>query len=147
MHDEATSKSDAASAEAEEALSRAAREAVRQPADPRLEKSFARLGLFTDEETPAAPPRPGEPVPDPGRGPAPAPAPARPAPVVPTVGSISPAVDLDPLRADVSALQAAVSAVQASADRLESRLGTVTWLAMALLVAVGLLAVVVLVRG
>jgi hypothetical protein len=143
MHDEATSKSDAASAEAEEALSRAAREAVRQPADPRLEKSFARLGLFTDEETPAAPPRPGEPVPDPGRGPAP----ARPAPVVPAVGSISPAVDLDPLRADVSALQAAVSAVQASADRLESRLGTITWLAVALLVAVGLLAVVVLVRG
>jgi hypothetical protein len=37
-------------------LSRIAREAVRQPADPRLDKQLARMGL-ADEPVPAAPPR------------------------------------------------------------------------------------------
>lgn len=36
-------------------LSRAAREAVRQPPDPRLEKQFAYLGLWGESETTAAP--------------------------------------------------------------------------------------------
>jgi len=35
-------------------LSRAAREAVRQPPDPRLEASFAKLGLWSDPDAPAA---------------------------------------------------------------------------------------------
>lgn len=34
-------------------LSRAAREAVRQPPDPRLEASFAKLGLWSDPNAPA----------------------------------------------------------------------------------------------
>lgn len=41
--------------EAEAELSRAARQAVRQPPDPRIEKSFAHLGLGLDAE-PARPP-------------------------------------------------------------------------------------------
>jgi hypothetical protein len=36
-------------------LSRAAREAVRQPPDPRLEASFAKLGLWSDPNAPADP--------------------------------------------------------------------------------------------
>lgn len=44
--------------EASADLSRAAREAVRQPADPRLEKQFAYLGLWGEPE----PPSPAAPV-------------------------------------------------------------------------------------
>jgi hypothetical protein len=46
-------------------LSRAAREAVRQPPDPRLEKQFAYLGLWGEPEaaTPGAGPSPGSAAP------------------------------------------------------------------------------------
>lgn len=44
----------AADDEAAAELSRAAREAVRQPPDPRLEASFAKLGLWSDPHAPAA---------------------------------------------------------------------------------------------
>jgi len=46
--------------ETSEALSRAAREAVRQPPDPRLERSFAHLGTGADAP-PATPARPARP--------------------------------------------------------------------------------------
>jgi hypothetical protein len=133
MQDEETAKRDP---EAEEALSRAAREAVRQPADPRLERSFARLGLFTDDDAPpAAPPRPGEPVPEPG--------PIRPTPAAaappPMVGSVAPAVDLEPLRVDVASLEATVR-------RLEGRLAMITNLLIAVLVGLAALALVVLIQ-
>ena len=39
-------------------LSRAAREAVRQPADPRIDRQLARMGLAADDAAEAAVPRP-----------------------------------------------------------------------------------------
>lgn len=58
---EATPPDDQASAE----LSRAAREAVRQPPDPRLEKQFAYLGLWGESEaaSPGAGSSPGSAAP------------------------------------------------------------------------------------
>src|SRR5687767_13236837 len=86
-----------------EALSRAAREAVRQPADPRLEQSFARLGLFADEEPARARlPRAARPAPtvvDP-------PAPAQP--------------DLEPLRLEIAGWRS-------TAEDLGRRLEIITW--------------------
>ena len=51
-------KADQPHAPTEAELSRIAREAVRQPADPRLDKQLERLGLT---ETPAAPSSPAKP--------------------------------------------------------------------------------------
>ena len=39
-------------------LSRAAREAVRQPADPRIDRQLARMGLADDEDPPKTAPGP-----------------------------------------------------------------------------------------
>jgi hypothetical protein len=123
MHDPEGTKTDTATADDEqaEALSRAARQAVRQPADPRLEKSFAKLGLFSDDETPA--------VTAVSPAPAPEPAPA----------ASSPGLDLDPLRAEIAALRAAT-------EQAERRLTIVMYAVMGALVALGLLIVVVLAR-
>jgi hypothetical protein len=52
-------KADPTPAPTEAELSRFAREAVRQPADPRLDRELARLGL-TDPSQPAEP-QPGQP--------------------------------------------------------------------------------------
>jgi hypothetical protein len=64
--DAAPSPADPAAEEAARAaqLSRAAREAVRQPADPRIDRQLARMGLApSDGEPPEAPQ-----APSPGRG-------------------------------------------------------------------------------
>jgi hypothetical protein len=50
-------KADPATAPTDAELSRIAREAVRQPADPRLDKQLERMGL-TDAPAPATPPAP-----------------------------------------------------------------------------------------
>ena len=110
----------AAEAEQAERLSRAAREAVRQPADPRLEKSFGHLGLFGDEDQP------------------PAGAAARTAPAASVVPAPPAPVDLEPLRADLLALRLAV-------NRLDRRLGTVLGFLAILAVVTAILAVIVLV--
>ena len=104
-----------------EALSRAAREAVRQPPDPRLEQSFARLGLFGDEDAPG-PRRPRA---------------ARPGP---TVVDPPPAADLEPLRREIAGWRT-------TAEDLSRRLAIITWILVALTVTIGLLAVVLIARG
>jgi hypothetical protein len=131
MHDEDGPKtaSPAGDDEQAEALSRAAREAVRQPADPRLERSFAKLGLFSDDDNPTAttdPARPGTP-------PQPPPSPAA------TVGSAATSVDLEPLHVQLATLQA-------TTERLERRVGTATTLLIGLAVAIAVLIVLAVVR-
>jgi len=127
-----------------EALSRAAREAVRQPADPRLEKSFAHLGLVPDPEPKTAPKRtrtrrPAAVAPvaeaEPVTAAAPAETVAPPAPAAP-----APAVDLQPL-AD------AIAALTRTTDEIQRRLQVLTWLVAGVLVAVAIVAVILLVRG
>jgi hypothetical protein len=117
-----------------EALSRAARDAVRQPADPRLEKSFAKLGLFGDEEVGA------EVTP---RSEAAADHPQRQSPVVGTAEAVTApppaALDLSPVVAQLATLEAAT-------ERLERRMGMATSLLIGLSVVVGVLAVLLLVR-
>jgi hypothetical protein len=107
-----------------EALSRAAREAVRQPADPRLERSFAKLGLSSDDHSPTA-------TTDPARA-ASAPSPAA------IVGSAT-SVDLEPLRVQLAGLQA-------TTERLDRRMGTAIGLLIGLALGLGVLIVLVLVR-
>jgi hypothetical protein len=122
------SQDDATRADAEELerLSRAARDVIHQPADPRLEKAFGHLGLFPDAD-PAAPPA------------------ERPSRAVVT-GEAQPAVppaqpvDLEPLRADMVSLRASV-------ERLDRRIGTVIGLLAVLAVVVGMVAVLVLIRA
>jgi hypothetical protein len=95
-------------------LSEAAREAVRQPADPRIDAHLAHLGL-TDEPAPRRSTRAATTEPEP-------------APATPAVPDLSPEVER--LRATVDALGATVAA-------LERRARLLTWA----LVAVLLLAV------
>jgi len=124
MHDEQDvplAATGTAEDESSEALSRAAREAVRQPADPRLEESFARLGLFNDEEG-NAPKR------------------ARVGRAGPTVVDAPPAPDLEPLRREIAGWRT-------TAEDLSRRLAIITWILLALTVTIGLLAVVLIVRG
>ena len=125
-----------------EALSRAAREAVRQPADPRLEKSFAHLGLVPDPEPNAAPKRTRT-----RRPPAvaaiadvaPVAAVDPPEPVAPPA-SVSPSVDLQPL-------VDAIATLSRTTDEIRRRLDVLTRLLVGLLVAVALVVVLLLVRG
>jgi hypothetical protein len=122
-------------AESSEALSRAAREAVRQPADPRLERSFARLGLFTEDEV--AVPRPGEPVHPvtPDRAPAAAPSgPGRPA-----VASPVPSGAAAPAPAEFEALQAEVDQLEVAVRQLSRQLTVVTALLVATVLGVAVL--------
>jgi hypothetical protein len=141
MKDEdAPTRDTASDPEQAEALSRAARDAVRQPADPRLEASFARLGLFGEETE--RPPRPGEPVPaDPTPNlPPGVPAPASsPRPPTIQIGAAAPAIDLDPLRAQLAVLQA-------TTERLERSFSRATALLAALLAVVAVLVILVLLR-
>jgi len=95
--------------EQSQALSRAARDAVRQPADPRIEKSFAHLGIVSE----AAPDTPGP----------------------------------DASAFDQAPLLEAIATWLRSTDDLRRRLDVVTWLLAGLTVLIGLLAVVLIVRG
>lgn len=134
MKDEdATPRDPAADPEQAEALSRAAREAVRQPADPRLERSFAKLGLFTDDtptEAGTQPPSASPPSPSTS---------ATATPVAAVVGAAAPAVDLDPLRAQLATLQA-------TTERVDRRLATMTILLIIVALGVAIVALLVLVR-
>ena len=129
-----------------EALSRAAREAVRQPADPRLEKSFAHLGLVPDPEPKPAPKRQRTRRATPAAADADAAGPVPPAaPVVPVapsepVASPVPAVDLQPL-------VAAVAALARTTEDIRRRLDVLTWMLAGVLVALGAVALFLLVRG
>ena len=102
-------------------LSRAAREAVRQPPDPRLEKSFAKLGLWSEAPSDAATDAPAR------HGDSPSP----PSPAAPGHEDLRTA--LSEVKTAVEDLRAAVDVV-ASRTELATRLGYV---------AVGLLAVIV----
>jgi hypothetical protein len=131
-----------------EALSRAAREAVRQPADPRLEKSFAHLGLVPDPEPKTAVKRtrtrraaPVEPLPEAEPVPTVTPAerPATPEPVAPSAPAARPA--------DVQSLVEAISTLTRSTDDIRRRLEILTWMLAGVLVGVALVALILLVRG
>src|SRR5690606_38537704 len=97
------------------------REAVRQPPDPRLEKSFAKLGLWSEapsDEAADAPARHGD-------------APSPPSPAAP---------DHEDLRSSLSEVRAAVEELRASVDATSSRAELATRLRY---ISVGLLAVIV----
>jgi hypothetical protein len=118
-------------------LSRAARDVVHQPADPRLEKAFGHLGLFPDPP-PDDVPSPAEPAPPerPARPARPAIVPGAAAPAAP------PAVDFD-----VEALRGEVAALAAAVRGLDRRLGTVIGLLSLAVVGLGIVAVLVIVQG
>ncbi len=122
-----------------EALSKAAREAVRQPADPRLEKSFAHLGLVPDPEPRTAPKRART------RKPAAVPAVVDVEPVV----APAPAEPVPPPAAAVGPepLADAVTNLARSTDQIRRRLEILTWMLAGVLVLMVLLAVLLLVRG
>lgn len=131
-----------------EALSRAAREAVRQPADPRLEKSFAHLGLVPDPEPKAAPKRtrtrrPTAVAPVVDAEPDTAVAPPERAvagePLPPPVPAARP-VDLQPL-------VDAIATLSRTTDEIRRRLDMLTWMLAGVLIAVALVAVILLVRS
>jgi hypothetical protein len=114
-------KQDHADDEQSAELSRAAREAVRQPPDPRLEKSFAKLGLWSEAPSDAAPDAPAR------HGDAPSP----PSPAAP---------DHEDLRSALSDVRSAVEELRAAVDAVGSRVELATRLGY---VAVGLLALIV----
>lgn len=102
-------------------LSRAAREAVRQPADPRIDRQLARMGLATDE---APPPEDGARVP----------------------ARVVRAEDLARLEDELADAQEAAADAQARVGRVDRRLRQLTWAVAIEGIAVALLAVLLLVR-
>jgi hypothetical protein len=102
-------------------LSRAAREAVRQPADPRIDRQLARMGLATDEA----------PTPEDG-----ARVPAR----------VVRAEDLARLEDELAEAREAAADAQARLGRADRRLQQLTWAVTIEGIAVALLAVLLLVR-
>lgn len=122
-------------AEQAERLSRAARDVVHQPADPRLEKAFGHLGLFPDPPPDEVPPPGAPPVPDSPVAPRTVPD----GPVTPIFVPSDAPVDVEPLRVELASLRAAV-------ERLDRRIGTVIGMLALLAVVVGVLAVIVFVR-
>lgn len=116
---------DAVAAEVEAAarLSRAARDAVRQPPDPRLEASFAKLGLWSDPDAPAATEEPAK-----ARGSA-----------APTGHTADAAGDHDDLRTDLVNIRLAI-------ETLRRRLDLAVRLEAVVIVLLGVLVVLVLVR-
>ena len=122
-----------------EALSRAAREAVRQPADPRLEKSFAHLGLVPDPEPKAAPKRTRT-----RRAAAVAPV-ADPEPVA-TVAPLEPPAPPAPA-VDLGPLVDAVAALSRTTEDIRRRLEVLTWMLAGVLAALAALAIILLTRA
>ena len=107
--------------EASAELSRAAREAVRQPPDPRLERQFAHLALWGEPEGSEA-------------------APLR------AAGSESGDAEAGRLRAALVELGETLGELRATSARLERRLDVVNRWLVGLTAAVVILAVLVLVR-
>lgn len=105
-------------------LSRAAREAVRQPADPRIDRQLARMGLAPapDETEPASPP---------GR------APARPTPSE---------AELARLRTEVETAHDDLAVTRSALARTRGRLDLLTWVVTFEGIAIAILAVLLLVR-
>jgi hypothetical protein len=108
---------DAADVDAQ--LSRAAREAVRQPADPRLEASFAKLaGVATDASAPRR-----------------------------TAAPSSSSVPGAASSAEIDELRAAVAASQAAAEQTVRRLERVTWTLVGVVVVLAVVAGLLLIRS
>lgn len=130
-----------------EALSRAAREAVRQPADPRIERSFAHLGLVPDDDPEPSPRRATVPRGRTRRAAVPAESRAVATDMAdePVVAPLPEAASTVPT--DQRPLLEAIEAWQLSTGDLRRRLDVVTWLLAALTVVIGLLAVVLILRG
>lgn len=128
-------------------LSEAAREAVRQPADPRIDAHLARMGL-TGDAAPAATLSPAGASPVPAR-PAPAdPVPARPV-LPPTPAPLGAETPVSPLALPatasepdptLAALTASVATLGATLTRAEASIRRLTWL----LIAVAVVALVAL---
>ena len=122
-------KPDQADDELSAELSRAAREAVRQPPDPRLEKSFAKLGLWSEAPSDAAADAPARP------DDAPSPSPAAP--------------DHEDLRSALSEVRTAIDELRSSVDGVASRAELsvrLGYVAVGLLVLIAVLNIVVLLR-
>jgi hypothetical protein len=102
-------------------LSRAAREAVRQPADPRIDRQLARMGLATDEAPSME---------DSARVPA----------------RVVRAEDLARLEDELAEAREAAADAQARLGRADRRLQQLTWAITIEGIAVALLAVLLLVR-
>ena len=102
-------------------LSRAAREAVRQPADPRIDRQLARMGLATDD---APPPEDGARVP----------------------ARVVRAEDLARLEDELAEAREAAEDAQARLGRADRRLQLLTWAVTIEGIAVAVLAVLLLVR-
>ena len=120
----------------EEELSRAAREAVRQPADPRLDAQLMRLGLLPDDAEEEPPPKPstaGDGSTATARDVA---TQARPT----SHGASTTVADLDQLRRDWTAWQ------ETTTDAIR-QLQSLTWAALVLSGLVLIIVLVVLTRG
>ena len=102
-------------------LSRAAREAVRQPADPRIDRQLARMGLATED---APPPEDGARVP----------------------ARVVRAEDLARLEDELAEAREAAADAQARLGRADRRLQLLTWAVTIEGIAVAVLAVLVLLR-
>ena len=97
-------------------LSRAAREAVRQPADPRIDRQLARMGLTpAPEDAPAAPP---------------------------TERQLARPARTD----ELEQLRVTLAAAQGSLDQARRRLGVLTWVVTLEGMAIAFLAVLLLSR-
>jgi hypothetical protein len=103
-------------------LSRAAREAVRQPADPRIDRQLARMGLAPPPEDAEAADRPERPA---GR--------AAPSP-------------LEMLRSELDGTRDTVAATQEGLDRTRTRLDMLTWVVIFEGIAIAILAALLLLR-
>jgi hypothetical protein len=103
-------------------LSRAAREAVRQPADPRIDRQLARMGLAPPSEDAGAATPPERPS---GRA-------------APTA--------LEMVRSELDGVRDTVAATRASLDRTRSRLDMLTWVVIFEGIAIAILAVLLLLR-
>lgn len=100
-------------------LSRAAREAVRQPADPRIDRQIARMGLASDESTVAETPRAARAV---------------------------RADEVERLGAELAATRQTLADAEHRLARADRRLNLLTWAVTLEGIAVAILAVLLLLR-
>jgi hypothetical protein len=116
----------AAEDEAAAELSRAAREAVRQPPDPRLEASFAKLGLWSDPDAPDAQASTGE--------------------TARSRGSVSPTERSDDGTADHADLRADLVNIRLATEGLRRRLDLAVRLEAVVIVLLAVVILLVLIR-
>jgi hypothetical protein len=109
--------------EAAAELSRAAREAVRQPADPRIDRQLARMGLapLPEEDAGAATP------------------PERPS------GRAAPTA-IEMVRSELDGVRDTLAATRESLDGTRSRLDMLTWVVIFMGISIAILAVLLLLR-